>query len=176
LRQAIRFLITKTERAWKLQAIELLAILLANDVPGTLNWLGTDGDTVFRYWFENLNQFKGKSGKAHISLSFIALLMHSEQLTELLSRNLPTILRNLLQLMGDLSKKDDEEESDEEDDTWTPVEEDLYESPVGLAVLVQMLRTMVNTLQGARPQVWAGIESALPVAEKDTLMRLLAGS
>ena len=175
LHQAIRFLITKTERAWKLQAIELLAILLANDVPGTLSWLGTDGDTVFKYWFENLSQFKGKPGKAHIALSFIALLMHCEQLTELLSRNLPTILRNLLQLMGDLSKKDDEEESDEEDDTWTPVEEDLYEPPVGFAVLVQMLRAMVNTLQGARPQVWAGIESALPVAEKDTLMGLLEG-
>jgi len=175
LRQAVRFLVTKNERAWKLQAIQLLAVLLANDVAATLAWLGTDGDTVFRYWFDNLKQFKSKPAKAHISLSFLALLRSSDQLPDLLTRNLPTILRNLLQLLGDLGKKENEEDSEDEDDTWTPIEEDLYESPVTLAMLVQLLGTVVSALQGGRPLVWSAIEAELQPEEKDTLARLLAG-
>lgn len=175
LRQAIRFLVSKNERAWKLQAIQLLSVLLANDVTGTLAWLGADGDTVFKYWFDNLNQFKAKPAKAHIALSFIALLRCSDQLTELLTRNLPTILRNLLQLLGDLSKEEGEEDSEEEDDTWAPIEEDLYESPVTLPVLVQLLRPVMSALQGGRPLAWQAIEAELQPGEKDTLAGLLGG-
>ena len=173
LREAVKFLVTKNERAWKLQGIELLSILLANDVPGTLNWLSSSCETVLKYWFDNLYQFKMNSGKAHIALCFISFLQNRDNLPEILTRNLSAIVKNLLQLLGDLSKEEHEEESDEEDDMWTPIEEELYESPVTLAVLAQMLRTAVSTLQTARPQEWTGIEAALTAAEKDTLLRLL---
>lgn len=187
-------LVSKRQKAMQLLGIELFAMLCwAN--PNTVSYETTPGahEHIFQAWAKACSKFSNQSGKLHSACGLLRLIMTSANQPPFIQQRVSMILKHLITLLSDLRSMEaaDEEEDnlpdiinkikvktrdeeEDDDDDWSPIDEDMYESPITLESLLTQLRQVMQEAQAAN--LMSAFTSMLDTSERQTLESLLTNS
>ena len=184
-------LVSKKAKAMQLLGIELFAMLCwVNPNTSTYESAANVHEAAFQAWAKAYAKFSNESSKLHSACGMLRLIMTSASQPLYIQQRIPVILKHLIPTLNDLRLMEVTEEDnvsnvidkmgirpgedEDDDDDWSPIDEDMYESPITLPSLLGMLKQVMQEMQAAG--VLAGLTALLEPSDRQMLESLLTPS